>query len=43
MNRVARKAGDPVDSILRKGRRGKVNDKHQQHSGEEAERTCLPC
>ena len=37
MNRVAREAGDPVDSILRKGRRGKVNGEHQHHSGGEAE------
>ncbi len=43
MNRVARKASDPVDSILRKGHGGKVNGKHQCHSGDEAELPDLPC
>src|SRR6266403_2010614 len=42
MNRVAREAGDPVDSILRKGRIGKVNGKHQHHSGGETELPRLP-
>ena len=42
MNRVAREAGDPVDSILRKGRRGKVNGKHQHRSDGEAELPRLP-
>jgi len=43
MDRVARKASDPVDTILRKGRRGKVNGKHQRDSGDEAELPCFPC
>src|SRR6202023_785390 len=43
MDRVAREACDPVDSILRKGRGGRGNGEQQCHSGDEAEFPSLPC
>src|SRR6185369_14995541 len=43
MNRVARKAGDPIDSVLRKDRRRKVNSKYERHSGNETELPGLRC
>src|ERR1700737_1824975 len=43
MDRLACKACDAVGSILRKGRSGKVNGKHQCQSGDEAELPGFPC
>ena len=43
MDRVARESGDPVDSVLRQGRGGKVNGEQQCQSGDEAGLPSLPC